>query len=609
MGLSRSEFKVLRTLACRDINTQRQLASAADLSLGSANRILHSCAIAGWVDGFGLTSQGFAELNHYKVDNAIIMAAGMSSRFAPLSYEKPKGLFEVRGEILIERQIRQLQEVGITDITVVVGYMKEAFFYLEDAFGVKIVVNPTYAARNNNGTLMQVFDQLRNTYLCSSDNYYACNVFERYQYRSGYSAVFAEGRTDEYCAEVARNGVISRITHGGQGAWELLGYAYFDAEFSKAFLDILLREYYLPETAPKLWEDLFADYVRDLPPMELHRFEPGIVYEFDYLSDLCAFDRDFMVNVDSAILDNICRTLSCAREDIIDVEPVKAGLTNLSVLFSVHGVQYVYRHPGDGTEEIVNRQSEAYALRMAKRLGLDDTYVFAEADEGWKISRYVPDCVPFDYRNPDHVKGALALVRRLHESGETSPWTFDFAQETDHVVKLLRDKWYPFPAGFDALHVRIKALSAKLADKNAAPVMCHNDFYGPNVLVGPDRMHLIDWEYGAMGDYGCDLGNFFAQGSGYAVTESVAVLDLYFGRATTAAEVRHCLACTAVVGFYWYVWAMFKESQGNPMGEWLYKWYRAAIDYADAVEPMYETDACLCKAVALSEVWNGKGTE
>ena len=87
------------------------------------------------------------------------------------------------------------------------------------------------------------------------------------------------------------------------------------------------------------------------------------------------------------------------------------------------------------------------------------------------------------------------------------------------------------------------------------------------------------------------------------------MLDLYFGRATTAAEVRHCLACTAVVGFYWYVWAMFKESQGNPMGEWLYKWYRAAIDYADAVEPMYETDACLCKAVALSEVWNGKGTE
>ena len=37
-----------------------------------------------------------------KVDNAIIMAAGTSSRFAPLSFERPKALIEVRGEILIE---------------------------------------------------------------------------------------------------------------------------------------------------------------------------------------------------------------------------------------------------------------------------------------------------------------------------------------------------------------------------------------------------------------------------------------------------------------------------------------------------------------------------
>jgi len=28
----------------------------------------------------------------YKVKNAVIMAAGLSSRFAPLSYEKPKAL-------------------------------------------------------------------------------------------------------------------------------------------------------------------------------------------------------------------------------------------------------------------------------------------------------------------------------------------------------------------------------------------------------------------------------------------------------------------------------------------------------------------------------------
>ena len=610
MSLSRSEFKVLSALAQGGIATQRQLAAAASLSLGSANRILHACELAGWASGFSLTPLGAEMLAPYKVDNAVIMAAGVSSRFAPLSYEKPKGLFEVRGEILIERQIRQLQEAGITDITVVVGYMKEAFFYLEDMLGVNIVVNPTYATRNNNGTLMQISDRLRNTYICSSDNYFEHNVFKSYQFRSCYSAVFQDGKTDEYCAQVARSGAIAHISQGGEHAWALLGYAYFDASFSQSFLGVLKRDYYLPETAPKLWEDVFAEHVAELPPMDLVRYEPGVVYEFDFLSDLCAFDRDFMVNVDSAILDNICRVLSCRREDICGVEPVKAGLTNLSVLFSVHGAQYVYRHPGDGTQEIINRQGEAFALRMAKKLGLDDTYVFAEADEGWKISRYVPDCVPFDYRNPKHVQGALGLIRRLHESGETSPWTFDFAQETKHVLKLLHDKCYPLPAGFADLYARIERLSRKVSAEGVAPVMCHNDFYGPNVLVGPDRMHLIDWEYAAMGDYGCDLGNFFAQGSGYTVDESVAVLDLYFGRAACADEVRHCLACTAVVGFYWYVWAMYKESQGNAMGEWLYKWYRAAIEYADAAEPLYEQSSCeVNKIVSLDDAWDSKERE
>ena len=51
----------------------------------------------------------------YKVDNAIIMAAGTSSRFVPLSYERPKALIEVQRDILIERQIRQLREAGIEE--------------------------------------------------------------------------------------------------------------------------------------------------------------------------------------------------------------------------------------------------------------------------------------------------------------------------------------------------------------------------------------------------------------------------------------------------------------------------------------------------------------
>lgn len=74
-----------------------------------------------------LTEKELNEIKPYKVDNAIIMAAGYSARCMPLSNILPKGLFRVKGEILIEREIRQLQEAGIKEIIVVTGFMQENF--------------------------------------------------------------------------------------------------------------------------------------------------------------------------------------------------------------------------------------------------------------------------------------------------------------------------------------------------------------------------------------------------------------------------------------------------------------------------------------------------
>lgn len=81
--------------------------------------------------------------------NAIILAAGKSEQFAPFTYEKPKGLFRVKGEILIERQIEQLQEAGVKEIYIVIGYMKEKFFYLEQKYGVRLLVNNKYDKKGN----------------------------------------------------------------------------------------------------------------------------------------------------------------------------------------------------------------------------------------------------------------------------------------------------------------------------------------------------------------------------------------------------------------------------------------------------------------------------
>ena len=98
----------------------------------------------------------------YNVDNAIIMAAGVSSRFAPLSYEMPKALTEVKGEILIERQIQQLHEAGIREIYIIVGYKAEQFGSLQNKMGVKLIKNTSYMERNNHSSIYAAKNVIRN---------------------------------------------------------------------------------------------------------------------------------------------------------------------------------------------------------------------------------------------------------------------------------------------------------------------------------------------------------------------------------------------------------------------------------------------------------------
>ena len=95
MALTKNEFAVLSALVGdKGIASQRDLADAVGMSLGTVNKAYRSAADRGEVDGYRLTDAGWEALAPYKVDNTIIMAAGRSSRFAPISYERPKGVLK-----------------------------------------------------------------------------------------------------------------------------------------------------------------------------------------------------------------------------------------------------------------------------------------------------------------------------------------------------------------------------------------------------------------------------------------------------------------------------------------------------------------------------------
>ncbi len=269
------------------------------------------------------------------VDNAVIMAAGTSSRFAPLSYERPKALITVKGEVLIERQIRQLQQAGITDIYVVTGYKAEQFAYLADKCGVHLVHNPDYLTRNNNASIRTVRDILRNTYICSADNYFAENPFERQVDACYYAAVYADGPTKEWCMDTDADGVIRDVRVGGENAWYMLGHTFWDERFSRTFLDILEREYDLPETADMLWESLYIKHIDELT-MHIRRYSDDVVFEFDTLDELREFDTSYVEDTRSAILKDVALTLGARESELTAVTAYKDATNEAT------GFRFVY---------------------------------------------------------------------------------------------------------------------------------------------------------------------------------------------------------------------------------------------------------------------------
>ncbi len=280
----------------------------------------------------------------YKVDNAVILAAGASSRFAPLSYERPKALIEVKGEVLIERQIRQLMEAGIPEIILVTGYKKEQFSYLRDKFRVKLIENPEYQYRNNHSSIYRVKEFLHNTYICSSDNYFADNPFECEVMDCYYSAVYAEGWTAEWCMEEDSEGYISDIHVGGKASWYMLGHAFWTEVFSRNFMEILEKIYEQPKTKELLWEAILKENLHSLK-MKIRRYSNEMIYEFDTLDELRCFDSSYRKDTRSQILKWIAQRLGCREEQIEEVRAFK-GMYNEATgfRFRTGADEYEYRY-------------------------------------------------------------------------------------------------------------------------------------------------------------------------------------------------------------------------------------------------------------------------
>ncbi|MBS9776067.1 MAG: NTP transferase domain-containing protein [Fusobacterium sp.] len=318
------DFDVLLEIFERNITNIDKLAKRLFKTEKQIESALFFLEKEGYIFKNEITNKGKNKLATHKVDNAIILAAGMSTRFVPLNYEKPKGLLLVKGESLVERQIKALREKGIEEIIIVVGYMKEQFKYLIEKYGVTLVETEEYKSRNNHSSIYAARKYLKNSIITSSDLYFTENLFQTYAYDSYYSSIYISGKTAERGIKTDEDDKILKTFYGNKcyDVWVTLGYAFFSRKFSKKIIEIIEAEYNKPESIDKFWADFQDDYLEELY-MYAKKCEDNIIYEFDSLEELRDFDVLYKNNSGSKIMKDISDFLNIKESEIVELTSLK----------------------------------------------------------------------------------------------------------------------------------------------------------------------------------------------------------------------------------------------------------------------------------------------
>lgn len=504
--MNKQESDILNALLLEPFINQRILAEVSGHSLGVVNRSLKELIKAGYLnEAICPTAKAVAEYKNKTPKRAIILAAGFGMRMVPINTEMPKGLLEVNGEPLIERIIKQLHEVGIQEIYVVVGFMKEKYEYLMDEYGVELVVNPDYAAKNNLHSLRLVKEHLENAYIVPCDIWCDRNPFHRHELYSWY--MVSDLVENESNVRVNRKMELVTVPEN-VGGNAMIGISYLtkeDADTVSARTEELCKK---PQYDDSFWEE--ALYNKDRMIVAARVVHSADVVEINTYEQLREIDSDSnQLKTDAIRL--ICKALCANPEEVTDITVLKKGMTNRSFLFTCKDKKYIMRIPGEGTDQLINRRQEAAVYHAIADKNICDDITYINPENGYKITEFLEGarvCNPTDYED---VKKCMSRLRDFHALKLKVTHEFDIFGQMEFYETL----WDGTPSvykDYEKTKANVWSLKPYIDAHTGEKILTHIDAVPDNFLFvqrnGKEEIRLIDWEYAGMQDPHVDIAMF-----------------------------------------------------------------------------------------------------
>ena len=292
-SLTRKQFDILTCLEQGNCRTQRELAEATGISVGSVNRTVAGLNELGYTENNQITAAGLAALEPYRVKRAVFIAAGFGSRLVPITLNTPKPLVRVNGTRMIDTLLDAVVAAGIEEIYIVRGYLGEQFDQLHYKYPmVQFVDNPSYNEANNISSALCVRHLLQNAYVMEADLVlYNPKLITKYQYTSNYLGVPVE-YTDDWCLET-KNKIVTKMGIGGTNCYHMYGISYWNAEDGARLYEDIKKVYEMPGGKERYWDQVALEYCLRDYRVEVRPCTFDDIIEIDSFTDLKKLDKSY----------------------------------------------------------------------------------------------------------------------------------------------------------------------------------------------------------------------------------------------------------------------------------------------------------------------------